>query len=164
MNRPASLVAVLALSVLALAGCQSAQLGGGNTKAPDSSSRSAPPQISGIALPEGYSLDTNRTIILGEGERWIGRLSYSINSSANDMFDFIRREMLNHGWVEVSVVRSEISHLTYMSAQGDRVASILVNAASLYGSRVELTVSPAAGGGPSVVPATRNVGPQPARR
>ncbi len=164
MTRPASLVAVFAFAAFALAGCQGAQLGGGNTKAPDNSSRAAPPQISGIALPEGYSLDTNRTIILGEGDRWIGRLSYSINSTANDMFDFIRREMLNHGWVEVSVVRSEISHLTYMSAAGDRVASILVSAASLYGSKVELTVSPAAGGGAAVVPTARNAGPQPSRR
>lgn len=164
MNRPASFVASFVFAALALSGCQGMQLSGSSTKNTEASARTAPPQISGIALPEGYSLDTNRTIILGEGERWIGRLSYSINSSANDMFDFVRREMNNYGWVEVSVVRSEISQLTYMSSGGDRVASILISAASLYGSKVELTVSPAAGGGTAVVPTTRNAGPQPVRR
>ncbi|MBP7065377.1 hypothetical protein [Ferrovibrio sp.] len=138
----ATLIAVGAL----LAGCSNTQLGGGGgTTRADTTSRAAPPQIAGIALPDGYNLDSNRTIILGEGERWIGRLSYSINSSSDDMFDFVRREMINHGWTEVAVVRSEISQLTYLSGQGDRVASILINKQSLYGSKIDMTVSPAAG-------------------
>ncbi len=140
--------ATLIVAGLIVAGCSNTQFGsGGGTTRTDNTSRAAPPQISGIALPDGYNLDSNRTIILGEGERWIGRLSYSINSSADDMFDFIRREMINHGWTEVAVVRSEISQLTYLSGQGDRVASILINKQSLYGSKIDMTVSPAAGGG-----------------
>src|SRR3546814_4600041 len=89
---------MMLLTALALAGCQSMSLGGsGKTSADDKTQGGAPPQISGVALPEGYSLDSNRTIILGEGDRWIGRLSYSINSSADAMFDFVRGEMANHG-------------------------------------------------------------------
>src|SRR3546814_5242445 len=88
------------------------RLGGSSANA-DKNARGGPtPQISGVALPEGYSLDSNRTIILGEGDRWIGRLSYSINSSADAMFDFVRGEMANHGWKEVAVVRAETSQLT----------------------------------------------------
>lgn len=144
-TRAIGLTALLVAS-LAVTGCANNQLtsGGGGTRA-DNASRAAPPQIAGIALPDGYNLDTNRTIILGEGDRWIGRLSYSINSSSDDMFDFMRREMLNYGWTEVAVVRSEISQLTYLSAAGDRVASILISKQSLYGAKVDMTVSPAAG-------------------
>lgn len=140
-----TLVAVM-VAAAALVGCQGRTLGGNGTTAADTGNRGGPPQVAGIALPDGYSLDTGRTIILGEGERWIGRLSYSINSSSNDMFDFVRREMINYGWAEVAVVRSEISQLTYVSAAGDRVASILITPSSLYGSKVDMTVSPAAGG------------------
>lgn len=129
-----------------LAGCGT-QLNGTTSTPTENSARSAPPQVAGIALPEGYSLDTNRTIVLGEGDRWIGRLSYSINSSADQMFDFIRREMTNYGWTEVAVVRSEVSQLTYLSNGGDRVASILITRSTLYGSKIDMTVSPAAGGG-----------------
>lgn len=136
------------LASVMLAGCQSMSLApssGGNT---DKDTRGGPPpQISGVALPEGYSLDVNRTIILGEGDRWIGRLSYSVNSSSDSMFDFIRREMTNHGWAEVAVVRAETSQLTYLSGGGDRVASILIARSTLYGSKIDMTVSPAAGAG-----------------
>jgi len=152
-------VCMLAVAALLLAGCQGRSLTGGSTTAADTSTRSGPPQVAGIALPDGYSLDTGRTIILGEGDRWIGRLSYSINSSANDMFDFVRREMLNYGWSEIAVVRSEISQLTYMSSAGDRVASVLITPSSLYGSKVDMTVSPAAGGASNAVRA-----PTPSRR
>ena len=133
---------------LALAGCQSMSLGGGGSTSADNKTQGGPPpQISGIALPEGYSLDSNRTIILGEGDRWIGRLSYTINSSADAMFDFIRGEMANHGWKEVAVVRAEASQLTYMSGDGDRVASILITRNTLYGCRVDMTVSPSSSAG-----------------
>lgn len=136
------------LASILLGGCQSMSLapsGGGNT---DKETRGGPPpQISGVALPEGYSLDVNRTIILGEGDRWIGRLSYSVNSSSDTMFDFIRREMTNHGWAEVAVVRAETSQLTYLSGGGDRVASILIARSTIYGSKIDMTISPAAGAG-----------------
>lgn len=104
-----------------------------------------PTQIAGVALPEGYSLDTNRTIILGEGDRWIGRLSYGISSSADAMFDFIRREMANYGWTEVAVVRAESSQLTFLSQGGDRVASVLITRSTLYGSKVDMTIAPSTG-------------------
>lgn len=104
-----------------------------------------PTQIAGVALPEGYSLDANRTIILGEGDRWIGRLSYSISSSADAMFDFIRREMSNYGWTEVAVVRAESSQLTFLSQGGDRVASVLITRSTLYGSKVDMTIAPSTG-------------------
>ncbi len=122
-------------------------IGGSTSKADGKSSGGPPPQISGIALPEGYSLDADRTIILGEGDRWIGRLSYSINSSADAMFDFIRAQMANHGWKEVAVVRAETSQLTYLSGDADRVASILISRSTLYGSKVDMTVSPSSGSG-----------------
>lgn len=150
------------MTALALAGCQSMSLGGNSKTSADNKVQGGPPpQISGVALPEGYSLDADRTIILGEGDRWIGRLSYSINSSADAMFDFIRGEMANHGWKEVAVVRAETSQLTFLSADGDRVASILITRSTLYGSKVDMTVSPSSsasglsGGGASRTPVQR---------
>lgn len=141
---------------LALVGCNTASLSiGGPSRSDETSAKAAPPQISGVALPEGYSLDANRTIVLGEGDRWTGRLSYSVNSSADEMFDFIRREMINHGWSEVAVVRAEASQLTYMSSAGDRVASILITRSSLYGARVDMTVSPSATGNIGRPPSAR---------
>lgn len=139
---------VFVLASVMLGGCQAMNLATGTGGKTDTETRGGPPpQISGVALPEGYSLDAGRTIILGEGDRWIGRLSYSVNSSSDTMFDFIRREMANHGWAEVAVVRAETSQLTYLSGGGDRVASILIARSTIYGSKIDMTVSPAAGAG-----------------
>jgi predicted small secreted protein len=141
--RYSGLPVLMLATALALAGCNSMNLSGsGSTTADNKTQGGAPPQISGVALPEGYSLDADRTIILGEGDRWIGRLSYSINSSADAMFDFVRGEMANHGWREVAVVRAETSQLTFISGDGDRVASILITRKTLYGSKIDMTVSP----------------------
>lgn len=139
---------VAVLMIAALSGCSLWNSSGSSsgTSTETGQRGSGPPtQISGVALPDGYSLDTNRTIILGEGDRWIGRLSYSVNSSADSMFDFIRREMANYGWTEVSVVRAETSQLTFLSGGGDRVASVLIARATLYGSKIDMTVAPSTG-------------------
>lgn len=137
----------LAVVLASIAGCSSVWNSSANSQTADGSKPgSGPPtQIAGVALPEGYSLDSNRTIVLGEGDRWIGRLSYSIASSADAMFDFVRREMANYGWTEVAVVRAETSQLTFLSGGGDRVASVLISRSTLYGSRVDMTVAPSTG-------------------
>ena len=145
-NGPIAKVLALAVAVGLLAGCSVWNSSAGNSSGDTSKPGSGPPtQIAGVALPDGYSLDSNRTIILGEGDRWIGRLSYSVNSSADAMFDFIRREMANFGWTEVAVVRAEASQLTYLSQGGDRVASILITRSTLYGAKVDMTVAPSTG-------------------
>lgn len=146
-TRPAFRAMVLAATVALLAGCSVWNSSGSQSTSSDATRNgSGPPtQIAGVALPEGYTLDTGRTIILGEGDRWIGRLSYSISSSADTMFDFIRREMANYGWTEVAVVRAEASQLTFLSQGGDRVASVLITRATLYGSKIDMTVAPSTG-------------------
>ena len=103
-----------------------------------------PNPFAGIALPEGYSLDHSETLILGEGERWTGRLVYSINSSNSDMFEFIRRQMPALGWTEVAVVRASTSVLTYASSSTGRVATIHLTGRYFppWGSHVSVVVGP----------------------
>lgn len=143
---PLSRAFVLAVALASLTACSSVWDSSASKTSDNSKTGSGPPtQIAGVALPEGYSLDSNRTIVLGEGDRWIGRLSYSVNSSADAMFDFVRREMANYGWTEVAVVRAETSQLTFLSSGGDRVASVLITRSTLYGSKVDMTVAPSTG-------------------
>jgi len=97
--------------------------------------------LSDVPLPRGYDIDHNSTIIFGEGDRWSGKLVYGINSSADDMFAFLRREMPSRGWTELSVLRAATSVLTFRRA--DRVATIQVSSGRVYGSTVEMVVAPA---------------------
>ena len=101
------------------------------------------PIVSGMALPPGYKIDTGRTLVLGADDRWTGRVSYTSSTSADDVFDFLRREMPNFGWTETAAMRSDVSLLTFASDGTDRVAMIEIARGSMFGStRVEIVVSP----------------------
>jgi hypothetical protein len=98
--------------------------------------------IAGTALPAGYNIDSNRSLILGSGESWTGRLSYTATGSADDVFDFLRHEMPNFGWVEINAVRSDINLLTFEHDSTSRIATIRIDRGTVLGStRVDMIVA-----------------------
>jgi hypothetical protein len=129
-------------ALLLLGGCGVFNNGDGDSEAGNKLA-----QVTDLPLPRGYSIDNGNTIIFGEGERLSGRLVYSINSSADDMFEFFRREMPKQGWAEISVFRAAKSVMTY--SRGNRVATIQVGPRTLYGSTVEMVIAPMTGNGAS---------------
>lgn len=131
-------------ALLLLAGaCNSVNLG---TSDGDAAGDGVVPVVAGIALPQGYSVDRGRSLVLGEGENWTGRLAYTINSKPDDMVTFFRRQMPGFGWEEVSVVHAEQSVLTFVSPRTQRATTITIEGRTLWGSRVDMVVSPSRGG------------------
>lgn len=102
-------------------------------------------QFTGVALPTGYSLDGDRSLALGVGDHWMGRLSFTNGMSIDEAFDFYRREMPKFGWAGGAVVRSETSLLTFTSPSTNRVAVVQITGRTFGGSRVEMVVSPMTG-------------------
>jgi len=101
------------------------------------------PIAAGTALPAGYKVDTERTIIFGTNEAWTGRLSYTTGTNADEVFDFLHKEMPNFGWAEVTAMRSDPSLLTFSSSATARTATITIVRGSVIGStRVDMVVSP----------------------
>jgi len=100
-------------------------------------------QFNDIPIPEGSTMDMDRTLILGAQERWIGRLSLSTSQSAPATFDTFQSQMPKFGWTEVSAVRSETSVLTF--SQGERVATIQIARTTFGGANVDITMTPRAG-------------------
>lgn len=97
----------------------------------------------GTALPAGYKVDPARTMIFGTDERWLGRLTYTASGSADEVFDFLHREMPNFGWVEISAMRSDNSLLTFSSESTGRLATINIRRGSVIGSTlVDMVVAP----------------------
>lgn len=97
-------------------------------------------QFNDIPIPEGSTMDIDRTLILGAQERWIGRLSLATSQSAPATFDTFQSQMPKFGWTEVSAVRSETSVLTF--SQGERVATIQIARATFGGANVDITMTP----------------------
>ncbi len=97
-------------------------------------------QFPDIPIPSEVEMDIDKTLILGSGERWLGRLVLKSDNGANGMFNFYKRKMPEHGWQEITSVRSSISVLTF--SRGDRVATIQIQSRTLSGSESRITVSP----------------------
>ena len=130
----------LILGVIVLAACAE--------KAPVTSTQAAAePAMAmiakGIAMPAGYNVDAARTLIFGTDETWTGRLSYSTKTSAEDVFDFLHKEMPNFGWAELASMRSDSSVLTFTSDATNRVATVHIGRGSMLGlTEVDLVVAP----------------------
>src|SRR6185436_12735478 len=97
----------------------SAQTGAAGQAAPATT-----PIAAGIALPPGYKVDSGRTFVLGNDENWTGRLSYTTSTPADDVYDFLHREMPSFGWTETTAMRSDVSLLNFVSTSGTRAATI----------------------------------------
>lgn len=97
----------------------------------------------GIAMPAGYKVDPGRTLIFGNDENWTGRLAYTARASADEVFDFLHREMPNFGWVELSAMRSDASLMTFVSDSTARVATFHIDRGSILGATsVDLVIGP----------------------
>jgi hypothetical protein len=136
---------VLALSLVPLLGCTPQNSAPVASPAPaDANSVNSPETlIAGTALPAGYSIDANRSLILGSGESWTGRLSYTASGSADEVYDFLRHEMPNFGWIELNAVRSDINLLTFQHDATSRIATLRIERGTVLNStRVDMIVAP----------------------
>src|SRR5579875_3121737 len=71
-NHSALVLAVLVLA--SVAACSGGS--GGSTTAPAGGAAQSQ-QFTGVALPADYSVDANRSLALGAGDRWIGRIAFT---------------------------------------------------------------------------------------
>jgi len=137
--------AALVLTTLALGGCGSVMEG--NAKG-DGTGVSSPSfaQFTDVPVPAGARMDVNQTLLLGNGESWIGRLVFSSWSSHTSMYDFYKSEMPGFGWTEITSVRASISVQTWQ--RDSRICTIQIDD-ELIGSGVILTMAPSGTGGAS---------------
>ena len=96
-----------------------------------------------IPVPQGASMNLDKTLAFGTGDTWTGRLNQDVKQTLHETFDFYLREMPNFGWTPITAVRGDISVLTYY--RGNRIATIAMEPRSFNGTSVELTVSPRGG-------------------
>lgn len=139
---------VVALAVLlGLPGCSSSSSSGsGGAPAPASSFS----QFPDVPIPSGATMDVDRSLVLGSGNNWVGRLAYhttrmmwmGMNGSA--LYDLYKTQMPGYGWQEVTSVRSSVSVQTWQ--RSDRIATIQISDTT-FGAEVSITVSNSNGAG-----------------
>lgn len=114
-----------------------------NTDEVTGETKAIPPsfaQFSDIPIPEQAVMDLKRTLVFGGQNSWSGRIVFTAPYSQGGLFDFYMAEMPKFGWQEITVVRSQMSIMTFKHA--NRVATIQLDG-DTSGTEVAFTVSPA---------------------
>jgi len=121
----------------------SGDTGSGGAAAPSFS------QFTDIPVPDDAHMDVGQTLLLGQGDNWVGRLVFDLRfTKAPSVFDFYKAEMPNFKWQEISSVRAEISVMTYR--RGDRIATVQIEEINLgVGTEVIITMGPANAANPA---------------
>mgnify|MGYP001264024396 CR=1 FL=1 len=93
-----------------------------------------------IPIPAGAQVITERSLVLGVRDAWIGRLVLKSKLNVITAFHFFKKRTTEFGWQEITSVRSAISILSY--TKGERVLTVQIQSQSWGGAEVSLTVSP----------------------
>ena len=141
---------LLGLSVVAVAGC------GNRTSLPQTQAGDPQQQpdfslLTDIPIPAGATMDNERSLILGDKDRWTGRVVLKLWKSAPDANVFYQSQMPAFGWEPIMAATSGISVMAYV--RGDRAATVQIESSTMWGSTVSVIVGhraasqPAASGG-----------------
>ncbi|NQW00353.1 MAG: hypothetical protein HQ483_11690 [Rhodospirillales bacterium] len=126
------------------------------TSGQSAASASAYSQFPDIPIPSGANINVEKTLIFGS-KPWYGQLSLSTSTRADVMFDFYRNNLEQYDWHELTSVRAPTSILTYDSE--NRILAISIQASTLRGSEITLTVSPKGSPAPASRPGQAPVQP-----
>lgn len=128
---------LLGFSVVALAGC------GSRTSLPQT--QAGDPQqapdfalLTDIPIPSGATMDNERSLILGDKDRWTGRVVLKLWKSAADANAFYQAQMPAFGWEPIMAATSGISVMAYV--RGERAATVQIESSTMWGSTVSVIV------------------------
>ena len=93
--------------------------------------------VSDVPVPSGSILDTSRSLVLGRGTQWTGRLVLRITLGPVQTLTLFQREMPSFGWASILAVQEEVGRLVF--TRDNYAISIVVEPQGLTGSRAVLT-------------------------
>lgn len=127
----------LVLSGLLLAGCgTSTSLP--HTQAGDPQQQTDFTLLTDIPIPAGATMDNERSLILGDKDRWTGRVVMKLWKAAPEANQFYQAQMPAFGWEPIMAVTSGVSVMAYV--RGDRAATVQIESSAMWGSTVSVIV------------------------
>jgi hypothetical protein len=130
----------LAAAALLVAACSSTVNVAGKEASGNGGAQPSFTSFPDIPVPVRSDIDVDRTLVLGGGDAWTGRLVISTSHGAFEMFDFFKKKFPEFGWSEVASVRAKTSVLTFV--RQNRVATVQVEGNTFRGADSIITVAP----------------------
>jgi hypothetical protein len=94
--------------------------------------------LTDIPIPSGATMDNERSLILGDKDRWTGRVVMKLWKSVADANQFYQTQMPAFGWEPIMAVTSGVSVMAYV--RGDRAATVQIENSTVWGSTVTVIV------------------------
>ncbi len=92
-------------------------------------------------LPVGAKIQHEKSLIMGAGDQWVGRVSLDVGRDVSAAYKFFLETYPQQGWTLVTAVRGQTSLLVF--TKQERNATVELQEGSLLGGgSVTLTVSP----------------------
>ncbi len=140
MWKPKNFDALVACSVLVgLSACSStplttAEVAGDKTQANFEGGPSTP-------IPPGALLKPSQSLILGQGDQWVGRMVLDVGRDADIAYKYFYEVYPTKGWNLITAVRGEVSLLVF--SNGERSLSVDVRDGHFWGGgSVIITATP----------------------
>lgn len=144
---------ILMLSLALLTGCTQGAIGTHKTDVKaghnNQSKQKELTAFEDIPANADTKLDPEKSIIINEGDQWLGRLVLKTDMNPFNTFEYFRDHMPELGWNLVASVKSQNAVLTYM--KGLRVATVQISSSGYDSSKVSITVSNSSGVAPKKV-------------
>lgn len=134
--RPVLLLAFM----MVLTACSQSEALQPTTSASDGKTARSFALLADIPIPPGAELDIEKSLVLGDLDRWTGRVILNVDESSTRAFALYQAEMPNFGWQPIMSVQAGVSILTF--TRGERAATIQIENRTLRGSTVSITVAP----------------------
>lgn len=127
-------------TVTLLIGCSGA--GGVITNSTESASKLNPAMMADFPLPKDTRVLTQNSLILGEGDAWVGRLELYAPLTPSDSVSFFNERYPQLGWTLLSSTKSKNSMLIFTNNKKTAAMEISEGSALSMASKITITVSP----------------------
>ena len=116
--------------------------GGVITHNTESASKLNPAMMAEFPLPKDARVLNENSLILGEGEAWVGRLELYSPLSPSDTVAFFVERYPQTGWTLLSSTKSKNSIIVFTNAKKSITVEVAEGSALSMASKITMTVSP----------------------
>ena len=97
-------------------------------------------EISDIPIPSKSIIDLEKTLIIGKGDDWMGRLSLITKKKIDEIYSFFLNEMTKFSYKEKSSIRSDVSTLIFENNK--KAIFIKISKLNFGKTYIEITATP----------------------
>jgi hypothetical protein len=133
---------LLAVTVFGLAGCATTDNLGDLSKRFEEIKKIETLLFNQMPLPKDARISPDKSLILGEGDNWAGRIEFSSSMEPLEASAFFTTEYPKHNWQLISSTKAKLSILVFTSSTRTLTLEITEGGPLAAKSMIVMTVAP----------------------